>query len=90
MAKDGTPHDDMMEMVEISKLVTVEVKDSKNTLLLEEINRKLDLLLGEKEHIMDKPAINYALSYQKFRAELSSSIANLQYIFKSRRKICSC
>ncbi|HIH8003319.1 TPA: hypothetical protein ACYSZF_001497 [Streptococcus suis] len=27
----------------------VEVKDSKNTLLLEEINRKLDLLLGEKE-----------------------------------------
>lgn len=27
----------------------VEVKDSKNILLLEEINRKFDLLLGEKE-----------------------------------------
>ncbi|MDU0946445.1 MAG: hypothetical protein ACLU1X_04015 [Peptoniphilus grossensis] len=26
-----------------------EAKDDKNTLLLEEINRKLDLLLGEKE-----------------------------------------
>ena len=27
---------------------------------------------------MEKPTINYALAYQKFRGELSSSIANLQ------------
>lgn len=38
---EGTLKNDISEKVE--------VKDSKNTLLLEEINRKLDLLLGEKE-----------------------------------------
>lgn len=27
---------------------------------------------------MEKPTINYALAYQKFRGELSSNIANLQ------------
>lgn len=27
---------------------------------------------------MDKPTINYALAYQKFRGELNSSIVNLQ------------
>lgn len=31
-----------------------EAKDDKNTLLLEEINRKLDLLLGEKEALNGK------------------------------------